>query len=47
VIDNCIGTGKLVKNILCQLFAKLHSHLIKGIDIPYNALGKDLMLIHC
>ena len=31
---------------LSQLFAELHSPLIVGVDIPDNALGEDLHLVH-
>ena len=31
---------------LGQLFAKLHPPLIVGVDIPDNALGEDLHLVH-
>ena len=31
---------------LGQLFAQLHSPLVVGVDIPDNALGEDLHLVH-
>ena len=31
---------------LGQLFAQLHSPLVVGVDVPDNALGEDLHLVH-
>ena len=33
-------------NSLGQLFAKLHPPLVIGVDVPDDALGEDLHLIH-
>lgn len=29
-----------------QLLAQLNTPLIKGVDVPYDALSKDLVLVH-
>ena len=33
-------------NSLGQLFAKLHPPLVIGVDVPDDALGEDLHLVH-
>ena len=38
--------SELRKNVIGKLFTKFNAPLVKTIDIPYNALNKDFMLIH-
>ena len=37
--------GELGQDLFSQLFAKLHTHLIEGVDIPNDSLGKYFVFI--
>ena len=38
--------GHLWLDGLCQLLAELHAPLVVGVDVPDDALGEDLHLVH-
>ena len=39
-------SGHLWLDGLCQLLAELHAPLVVGVDVPDDALGEDLVLVH-
>lgn len=45
MVADAVFAGKLRQNLLCDLFAVFDAPLVEWIDIPYDPLHENFMLI--